>query len=71
MNRMDTRPSIIERAFELAKSGKCGKVEDIRVQLNRENYAGVDLYIRGGALLTQLRYLLASARPAEARAEQA
>ncbi len=68
MPRMDSRPSIIERAFELAKSGQCHKIEEIKLQLHREHYSDIDLYIRGGALTAQLRHLLAMAQLARAPA---
>jgi hypothetical protein len=59
---MDIRPSIIERAFQLANSGGCADVQAIRDQLSREDYPTVDGYIRGTSLLRQLQYLLTSAR---------
>lgn len=52
---MENRPSIIERAFQLAKSGQCLSVDDIRKQLAKERYEMVDAFIRGTSLLTQLR----------------
>ncbi|MDX2235041.1 MAG: hypothetical protein NW200_11150 [Hyphomonadaceae bacterium] len=59
---MDSRPSIIERAFQLAKSGQCLTVDDIRAQLSRERYEMVPAYIRGMSLLTQLRGQITTAR---------
>lgn len=61
---MDNRPSIIERAFQLAKSGRYATVGDIRKQLDREHYASTASYVRGGALVSQLRSLIAAARAA-------
>lgn len=61
---MEIRPSIIERAFQLAKSGRYATVGDIRKQLDREQYASTASYVRGGALLGQLRALIAASRAA-------
>lgn len=59
---MSTPPSIIERAFQLAKSGRYATVGDIRKQLDREKYTASASYVRGGALVAQLRSLIAAAR---------
>ena len=56
------QPSIIERAFQLAKSGRYATVGDIRKQLDQEKYAAAESYVRGGALISQLRSLIAAAR---------
>lgn len=56
------QPSIIERAFQLAKSGRYATVGDIRKQLDQEKYTAAESYVRGGALISQLRSLIAAAR---------
>jgi hypothetical protein len=61
---MALRPSIIERAFQLAGSGDCADVQDVRDQLSREDYSAVDACIRGESLLRQLQYRMATARTA-------
>jgi hypothetical protein len=43
----------LQRAFELARSGKFGNVADIRSQLGKEGYQTDQL--TGGSLLRQLR----------------
>jgi hypothetical protein len=53
------RPTCIERAFELANSGSCAGVQDIRKQLRAEGYAETQLY--GSALSRQLRDLCLAA----------
>jgi hypothetical protein len=53
------RPTCIERAFELANSGACAGVQDIRKQLRAEGYAETQLY--GSALSRQLRDLCLAA----------
>jgi hypothetical protein len=57
---MDHRVTALERAFELAKSGSCETVADIRKRLLAERYS-VD-QITGRMLGKQLRALIAAAR---------
>jgi hypothetical protein len=38
MNRMDARKTALERAFEIARTGRWERVEDIRRQLLQEGY---------------------------------
>lgn len=52
-------PTAIERAFELAKSGKCLSISDIRNQLKIEGYGPEQ--VTGPTLLRQLRKLIAAA----------
>jgi hypothetical protein len=63
---MQHRPSIIERAFQLAKSGQCLTVDDIRTQLSQERYEMQDAYIRGSSLLAQLRNHISNAQKTRA-----
>jgi hypothetical protein len=60
---MDLRPSMLERAFELARSGTYSRLEDIRLQLKREGYADFQLY--GASLRKQLRALIVEARKSD------
>jgi hypothetical protein len=53
---MDPNLSPLERAFELARSGECRTVDDIRKRLSREGYSTTQIY--GPALLAQLRALI-------------
>jgi hypothetical protein len=57
---MQKDKTAIERAFELAKSGKFRVVAEVRNALSREGY--VDLQIAGPALLKQLRLFIVTAR---------
>jgi hypothetical protein len=50
-----TYQTALERAFALARSGKCAKVQQIRVQLKAEGYS--DDQIWGPTLTRQLRDL--------------
>jgi hypothetical protein len=61
VDTMSTKPSVIERAFQLAKSGQCDSVSDIRTQLAREDYQTADA-VRGTALIAKLRTLIAAAQ---------
>ena len=57
---MDHRVSPLERAFELARSGCCASITDIRQKLRSEGYSAVQ--ITGKALSKQLRELISAAR---------
>ncbi|HEV7277170.1 MAG TPA: hypothetical protein VGN80_12860 [Devosiaceae bacterium] len=59
---MDQNKTSLERAFDLARSGDCRSVTEIRTRLKSEGYNESD--ITGGALLKQLRALI------EARASE-
>jgi hypothetical protein len=56
---MDQLKTTLERAFELAKSGKVASVTHLRAQLKDEGY--VQQQIEGPALGRQLRNLIAKA----------
>ena len=58
---MDHRPTPLERAFDLARSGTCSGVEDIRKQLRKEGYSVLTL--EGPSLLRQLRELCTANAP--------
>lgn len=58
---MTSRPSVIERALQLAKSGLFDSVSDIRTQLVREDYLTADA-VRGTVLVAKLRTLIATAQ---------
>jgi hypothetical protein len=57
---MDPNTTALERAFQLAKSGLCGSVNEIRNQLKLEGYSTA--YITGKGLMTQLKALIHSAK---------
>lgn len=54
------KTTALERAFELAKSGDCGTVDDIRKRLKAEGYRSET--VTGPTLLKQLRTLITAAR---------
>jgi hypothetical protein len=59
-----TPPTTLERAFELARSGSCANVNDIRLQLRAERFDLVDAHLVGPAITRQLRELCLEARDA-------
>jgi len=57
---MDLSKTALERAFELAESGKAASIADIRRTLTSEGYSPDQ--VDGYALLAQLRALLKKAK---------
>lgn len=55
-------PSVIERAFQLARSGQYVSVEDLKKKLRAEGYSIAT--VTGPTLLRQLRQLIKAARGA-------
>jgi hypothetical protein len=60
---MSHRPTTLERAFELARSGACPGLQDIRQRLKSEGYDPHQ--IEGPMLVRQLRELCDASRPAQ------
>lgn len=60
------RPTALERAFELAKSGDCATVSDVTKQLKAEGFATSQ--ITGPSLSKQLRELCNAAVAAKGEA---
>jgi len=58
------RPTVMERAYELARSGTCASVSEIRAKLSGEGYYDVAAQIYGPSLTSDLRKLCNAARPA-------
>ena len=57
---MDHRPTSLVHAFELAKSGQCATVDEIKKKLSAEGLA--DYQIIGKTLVKQLRDLIEAAK---------
>ena len=53
------RPGTVERAYELARSGPCTNLDEIRSQLKREFHESVDSHLGSPSLGRQLRQLCA------------
>lgn len=54
---MTFRPTTIERAYELARSGACRTVGDIKAKLQAEGHERVQDRLYGGSLTSALRKL--------------
>lgn len=52
------RLTTIERAFELARSGNCKSVQEIRLRLKAEGYSGVADHLQGVSIRRQLNALI-------------
>jgi hypothetical protein len=59
---MVSKPTTVERAFELARSGTCKSVEEIRKTLRAEGFEAPESYLRGRSIGDQLRALIKEAR---------
>jgi hypothetical protein len=59
-------PHILERAFELARSGRCADTSEISRKLKKEGFAQVDEHLSAPSVRRQLRDLCKEAnhRPA-------
>ncbi|WP_294288156.1 hypothetical protein [uncultured Sphingomonas sp.] len=55
--------TVVERAIEVAGSGRCHSVNHIRQTLIREDYADVGNALKGHAVNQQLIALIRSSRP--------
>lgn len=64
------RLSIVERAFELARSGACRSIEEIARRLKQEQYESVDTHLGGTSLRKELRQLCAESRAQRARPDE-
>ncbi len=59
---MQERPGIVQRAFEIAKSGKVANTAALRAQLAGEGYANATQFLAGRSLALQLTRMIAEAR---------
>lgn len=57
---MDENRTSLERAFELAKSGSCGSMEELKRLLRSEGYSSDQVV--GRSLTAQLRVLMTNSR---------
>lgn len=55
---MTDHQSTVARAFEIARSGTCRTVDELRKRLKAERYESVDSHLSSGSLSKQLRALL-------------
>jgi hypothetical protein len=54
---MNSTPSTLERAFQLARSGECANPAEIRVRLKKERHDQVEAHLQGPSITKQLRSL--------------
>ncbi|WP_156678273.1 hypothetical protein [Sphingomonas profundi] len=59
---MTKKPTILERAYELARAGKITDLQDLARQLKAEGFEAVDAHLAGPSLRADLRRLTSSAR---------
>ncbi|MDB5699753.1 MAG: hypothetical protein JWN69_2557 [Alphaproteobacteria bacterium] len=59
---MNERPRLLERAFELARTGNCRTVDELRSELKREGFDNNTILsnIAGPAIRKQLAALIAA-----------
>jgi hypothetical protein len=57
---MDNTLTPLERAFQLAESGSCDSVDQIKKQLKSEGLS--DQQVTGGSLMKQLRDMISKAK---------
>jgi len=55
--------NIIERAFQLARSGQCRSMADIHQQLRREGFIQIQEHLSGRLIKSQLTRLINDAAP--------
>ncbi|HVP83161.1 MAG TPA: hypothetical protein VMS78_00435 [Rhizomicrobium sp.] len=58
---MNDRPTTLERAFQLANSGECANVDQIRLRLKREGYSDGQAHTKGPSIRNQLSKLCQAA----------
>jgi hypothetical protein len=61
---LSDRPSVIERAFQVAKSGKVANIVELRARLAEEGYSNVAMALTGRALAQQISRMIVEARAA-------
>ena len=59
---MEERPSVVERAFMLAKSGTVATLGELRAQLAAEGYDNAKQTLSGRSLTLQLTRMIVEAR---------
>jgi hypothetical protein len=52
---MDRRPTTLERAYELADSGECESVHEIKVRLKAERLPNIEGHLYGPSLRADLQ----------------
>ena len=61
---VNDRPGVIERAFQVAKSGKVSNIKDLQTQLAEEGYSNLIVVLSGRSLRQQISRMIVEARTA-------
>jgi hypothetical protein len=61
-----TRPTTLERAYQLARSGRCRNVGEIRTCLKAEGFGDYQAQLTGPMIQRALQRLCIAARPGSA-----
>ena len=69
-NATARRPSTIERAFELARSGSCRSIDEIARRLKQEQLDNVDAHLGGSSIRKDLRQACAQSRSLRLRPDE-
>ena len=59
---MEDRPSIVERAFQIAKCGTVANIVELRVRLTAEDYVNSEQSLTGRSISYQLLRMITEAR---------
>jgi len=62
---MTPNVGIIERAFQLARSGEYASVAEIRQKLDQEGYPNIQAHLASRTLITALRKLCSASAPVD------
>ena len=62
MDTMEERPSVVERAFMVAKSGSVATIAELRAKLAAEGYDNAKQTLSGRSLSLQLTRMIVEAR---------
>lgn len=63
---MQDKPTLVERAYQLAETGDLPTIGAIKRKLQSEGYAEIDAHLDGPQMRAALRTLIASAKASEA-----
>lgn len=66
---MSPRVPLLERAFELARSGEVSDIVGIKIRLHSEGYTGIDAHLDGPKIRADLRQTMGSKKPGRPKRE--
>lgn len=59
---MTNQKSVVERAFELARDGKCQNMREIKTTLKKEQFSNVTDYLSGPSIKRQISMVIRQRR---------